>query len=64
MSKITTVVTFVYILVVNVLSVLRSCHYFGWLRMAEVPEPTSAPALTYLGHLRLLAKKGGSGSMH
>ena len=46
-------------------SVLRSRHFFGRLRlrMAKVPEPTPAP--TYLGRLRLQAKKlapGGSGS--
>ena len=42
--------------------VLRSRHIFGRLRllMAKVPEPTP----TYLGRLRLQAKKGGSGSIH
>ena len=43
-------------------AVLRSRHFFGRLRMAKVPEPTPAP--TYLGRLRLQAKKGGSGSIH
>ena len=44
-------------------------NFFGrlWLRLqvAKVPELTPAPAPTYLGRLRLLAKKaapGGSGS--
>ena len=45
-------------------AVLRSRHFFGRLRllMAKVPEPTPAP--TYLGRLRLQAKRGGSGSIH
>ena len=40
-------------------SVLRSRHFFGRLRlrMAKVPELTPAPAPTYLGWLRLQAKK-------
>ena len=44
----------------EILTVLRSCHFFGRLRLqvAKVPEPTPAP--TYLGRLRLQAKKGGS----
>ena len=40
--------------------VLRSRHFFGRLRLqvAKVTEPTLAP--TYLGRLRLQAKKGVS----
>ena len=46
---------------------LRIHHFCLWLRLqvAKVPELTPAPAPTYLGQLRLLAKKaapGGSGS--
>ena len=52
---------------INADPVLRSRHFFRrlWLRMANVPEPTRAPAPTYLDRLRLQAKKaapGGSGS--
>ena len=41
-------------------TVLRSRHFFGWLRLqvAKGPEPTLAP--TYLGWLRLQGIKGGS----
>ena len=48
----------------SLLTVLRSRHFFGRLRLqvAKVPEPTPAP--TYLGRLRLQGKKGGSGSIH
>ena len=40
--------------------VLRSRHFFGWLRLqvAKVPEPSPAP--TYLGRLQLQGKKVGS----
>ena len=43
---------------VHCLPVLRSRHFLGRLRlwMAKVPEPTQVP--TYLGRLRLQAKKG------
>ena len=47
----------IYLYLVCFLTVLRSRHFFGRLRLqvAKVPEPTPAP--TYLGRLRLQAKK-------
>ena len=41
------------------MTVLRSRHFFGRLRLqaAKVPEPTPAPAPIYLGRLWLQAKK-------
>ena len=45
-------------------SVLKGRHFIGRLRLqvAKVPEPTPAP--TYLGRLRLQAKRGGSRRLH
>ena len=59
--------THLFNLKINADPVLRSRHFFRrlWLRMANAPEPTRAPAPTYLDRLRLQAKKaapGGSGS--
>ena len=47
-------------------AVLQSRHFFGRLRLqvVKVPEPTPAPPPTYLGRLRLQARRGGSGSIH